>query len=611
MSRRLRNTIRSLALILALQPVIAAAQNFGNVPANSVIGRGGYPVGGGPAQAIPFSTLVASLLSGPLAVPSVNTNSIIFTGSTSGAATVSAQNAAGSAIIKLPTTSGTLADSAAAPLALDAVTGVLTCPTCATTASASAAVFVASRSVAAGLDLHLSNVVQTGGYAVPGDGGGATFKNVGSAPFLDSFISGGTIVGGSGYVSGTYFGVTLSGGTGLGALATVTVTSGVVTGVTIANSPGNGYTVGDVLTVPNTSLGGSGTGFKFTVTTVSIPFASFVDAVGTHFQYVVDTGGFPNIKQFGARMDGDGNGAGTDDTAAIQAALWYTGRRNVANQDSGGFQGGKLIAPVGVSNICTPGAGGQIGLVLVVPFGVQFDGAKGGTTLRVCDNVNTNASVIFLGDPQTRLASFKSMLSNMTVFGKRGIATAPTTAMIASNNTQDGGGLDHVYIYAGQRECIDFSIGYGGASTVYMNDVSCSLEGANTGAVFNYGTTLVNMKNMVFGAPSSGTNNTALTMVLNGGMYRIEGFHTEEIPVGIQVNMSGVIQENMVTIQNATGGTGCSSLIVLTTGNNKGNTALQQVVNNGCTTLVTNGQSGGTNRAGPVLTTDGTVFFNP
>lgn len=609
-SRHLSNALRSLALLFALQPVVVAAQNFGNLPANSVIGRGGYPVSGGPAQAIPFSTLVASLLSGPLAVPSVNTNSIVFAGVTSGTATVSAQNAAGSAIIKLPTTSGTLADSAAAPLALDPVTGVLTCPTCATTASASAAVFVASRSIAAGLDLHLSNVVQTGGYAVPGDGGGATFQNVGTAPFIDTFISNGTIVGGSGYANGTYFGVTLLGGTGTGALATVLVSGGTVTAVTIANSPGNGYTPGDVLTAVNALIGG-GTGFKFTVTTVSIPFGSFVDAVGTHFQYVVDSGGFPNIKQFGAKMDGDGNGAGTDDTAAIQAALWYTGRRNVANQDSGGFQGGKLIAPVGTSNICTPGAGGQIGLVLVVPFGVQFDGAKGGTTLRVCDNVNTNASIIFLGDPQTHLASFKSMLSNMTVFGKRGIATAPTTAMIASNNTQDGGGLDHVYIYAGQRECIDFSIGYGGASTVYMNDVSCSLEGVNTAAVFNYGTTMVNMKNMVFGAPSSGTNNTALTMLIQGGMYHIEGFHTEEIPVGIQVNMSGALQENMVTIQNATGGTGCSSLIVLTVANAPGNTALQQAANNGCTTLVTDGQPSGSNRAGPVTPKDGIVFFNP
>lgn len=59
----MKHTVRALALILALQPVLAAAQTFPTVPPNSVIGRLG---GGttGPSQAIPFATLAAQLSPG-------------------------------------------------------------------------------------------------------------------------------------------------------------------------------------------------------------------------------------------------------------------------------------------------------------------------------------------------------------------------------------------------------------------------------------------------------------------------------------------------------------------------------------------------------------------
>ena len=78
-------------------------------------------------------------------------------------------------------------------------------------------------------------------------------------------------VGGSGYVDGVYPGVTLTGGTGQYASMDITVTgSGVVT-ATNGVSPGVGYTIGDVLTVNNSSLGGTGSGFSVTVTAVGQP----------------------------------------------------------------------------------------------------------------------------------------------------------------------------------------------------------------------------------------------------------------------------------------------------------------------------------------------------
>ena len=48
--------------------------------------------------------------------------------------------------------------------------------------------FVSTRAAATALNLSTFNVIQTGGYATAGDGGGATFKNVGTAAFIDSFV---------------------------------------------------------------------------------------------------------------------------------------------------------------------------------------------------------------------------------------------------------------------------------------------------------------------------------------------------------------------------------------------------------------------------------------
>jgi hypothetical protein len=82
----------------------------------------------------------------------------------------------------------------------------------------------------------------------------------------------GTLVGGSGYAGGAsspYNLVPLTGGSGTGALANITVTNGVVTSCVIAqNSQGAGYVVGNTLTVG--TLGGSGSGFSIKVLTVGI-----------------------------------------------------------------------------------------------------------------------------------------------------------------------------------------------------------------------------------------------------------------------------------------------------------------------------------------------------
>jgi len=78
-----------------------------------------------------------------------------------------------------------------------------------------------------------------------------------------------TLVAGSGYVAGTYSDVPLSGGNGSGATANFVVgSSGTVTSVTIKNG-GQFYAVGNVLSVANSYLGNSGSGFSVTVNSVT------------------------------------------------------------------------------------------------------------------------------------------------------------------------------------------------------------------------------------------------------------------------------------------------------------------------------------------------------
>jgi flavin-binding protein dodecin len=75
----------------------------------------------------------------------------------------------------------------------------------------------------------------------------------------------GTITAGSGYTNGTYTGVALSGGSGYGATATITVAGGIVTAVSAVRA-GQWYLVGDVLSC---LLIGAGSNFALPVATIT------------------------------------------------------------------------------------------------------------------------------------------------------------------------------------------------------------------------------------------------------------------------------------------------------------------------------------------------------
>jgi hypothetical protein len=90
-----------------------------------------------------------------------------------------------------------------------------------------------------------------------------------STTYTSGYILTGTLIGGSGYLPNTYTNVSLTGGTGTGAKANVTVSAGgAVISVALVAPVGTGYVLGDVLSAPASRLGGGGSGFTFTVKAV-------------------------------------------------------------------------------------------------------------------------------------------------------------------------------------------------------------------------------------------------------------------------------------------------------------------------------------------------------
>ena len=83
----------------------------------------------------------------------------------------------------------------------------------------------------------------------------------------------GSITGGSAYTNGTYLNVSLTGGAGTGAVATIVVSGGAVTSVTLTQG-GSNYVVGDTLSAAASTIGGTGTLF-------SVPVATVGNALGT------------------------------------------------------------------------------------------------------------------------------------------------------------------------------------------------------------------------------------------------------------------------------------------------------------------------------------------
>lgn len=145
------------------------------------------------------------------------------------------------------------------------------------------------------------------------------------------------------------------------------------------------------------------------------------------------------VMQFGAKFDWNGvDGTATDDTTAVQSALWCAGIQNSAGNDVGGGQGRRLLLPRGSSMIST---------TITVPNQVWVLGTgQYSTVLKMKGTFSNGSDFIKLGTQysQTDITALQSRGSagNLTINGSMvrsgvGYFLQPTVPAIfaAANNS--------------------------------------------------------------------------------------------------------------------------------------------------------------------------------
>src|SRR5882672_468742 len=130
----------------------------------------------------------------------------------------------------------------------------------------------------------------------------------------------GSITGGTGYVNGTYTNVPLTGGSGFGGRATITVTGNIVVNVALTNF-GTHFAAGDVLSASNANLGGSGSGFSVPVLAVSTTGTGMLGLMGP---IIGGTGGVTGTYGGVVLTGGSGSGATANITVAGGAVTGMT-----------------------------------------------------------------------------------------------------------------------------------------------------------------------------------------------------------------------------------------------------------------------------------------------
>ncbi|WFU26317.1 hypothetical protein QA649_08945 [Bradyrhizobium sp. CB1717] len=439
-----------------------------------------------------------------------------------------------------------------------------------------------SRAVAATLDLSAFNGVTTQGYALPGDGGGAILQKVNaSSGFLDAAPQTGTIsAAGSAYTNGSYTGVPLASSGHCVAQANVTVSGNAVTAVALIGLKGSGCVVGDVLTVSNAYIGGTGSGFTWTVATVGAPLGSFTDTAGNRWQIAPDQPGYLNVLQFGARGDwtaSGGDGPATDNAAAFTSAEIYA-LNGVGSADAGGYLGSTIIVPKGTYKIC----GG-----LITADGSWLRGVgQLSSLLKQCDSDSPSTHFVTLCNPSSLRACFNGRISDIQLFTGNGTPNAGV-AMLYTNNSQQGVIVENVTIYAGKRMCLLGDTGFGGAANFVVRGLFCttSASSVNAQAVsVTYGAAAITFTDTIV---ESATNYTGSGILIStGGIVSIRGWHSENVATPIFVNIPGA--NTTVEIFGVTGGSNCTSVITRQGGSAANVTVVGRINPNGCTNAINN-----------------------
>lgn len=458
----------------------------------------------------------------------------------------------------------------------------VSCPTC--TASSGGATLVSSRSIAATLNLSAFSVVQTGGYTTAGDGGGATFQKTTGA-FQDSYITAGTIVGGSGYVNGTYY-VAFSGGTGTSCAVQAVVSGGVVTTINF-DIPCPSFTVGDVLTISNSQLGGSGSGFSYTVTTMSAAGASFTDAVGNKWQYVTDQNVSPNVRQFGAAL----NWAGNDATATNDAPAFYSAIAFASNQSSALAAlvfGGTVNVPKGAALICGQFLNAPTALMVPQSVTLRGAGSYGGTSLHLCTaEASSNHFVTLCGIYTTR-GQINCAIRDMSLTADPAGAVTNNVAMIYSSSGQQHNPLvSNMWIIHGLRGCIYYEKGIGGAAVAFFDHIECDTNASTISnnavtVAANVGSTIVTFDHMVIECSGPCTANTGLAAL--GGSVVVNDMHQEGM-----ADPFTILTPNQASFRNITIGPSCQVVFTLGSGTPANGVLFENVNSGSCPNIIANG----------------------
>jgi hypothetical protein len=371
---------------------------------------------------------------------------------------------------------------------------------------------------------------------------------------------------GSGYPNGIYSNVPLTNtvGTGSLALATITVSGGVVIACSVTYA-GIGYAVTDTLTASNTNLGGSGSGFQAAPASIS---------ASAGFQCQVNSVTTGSVTQVVLTNDGLGYAAGD----ILSAPADDIGKKSGIIGSLGGITGGSFYT----SSTTATGTGTIAGSVMNITAVASGSYALGQTITGT--NVSPDTTITSYGTPTATLAS-------VVITGVAGQFSCTATTLAVGNTVTISG-----------------TFGGTGSITGYADPTSYLISDTNGSTTFKL-TTLSGVAVVT----TAGTP-TGLTYKLFGGTGSYNVSKSQTV-TSTTLSALGIFRDTPLTGGT---GTGATANVTITSGVVSNVTLIEPGVNyavadNLTATFagVTNGVGSGTALVGGTLYTNGSFASVP
>lgn len=210
------------------------------------------------------------------------------------------------------------------------------------------------------------------------------------------------------------------------------------------------------------------------------------------------------------------------------------------------------------------------------------------TVTRVAVNGAT-ASTVTVGF-ETR-AAFGSRLEKMQLFATTTNA-ALGKSMVYSNNAQHTAGVKDIKVFGGNRHCVFFETGIGGASYFTCDDVETFNHGNSVGVAsnnsqikLNYAGLLTNIRNIVMGGPGPSGGAAARGLEILGGNVIGENIHAEGISDGIVISIP-TENEGTVQLRNVNGNPATTNLIHIDSVTDNNTVVVSSIFGNGSTVTI-------------------------